>query len=232
MINLANTYEKMGKTDEALAGFDYFLKKNPENTQVLFRIGELYLHKKDPDTALTYLNRALKSDPDTSWVYNSIGVAYLQKKDQAKAETSFREALKLNPKVQMAHFNLAQLYESQNRMEDAEHEYLAELDVSATNFKAQFNLGRMYVSEGRIQDGIPRLNEVTKNAPDFALGYLFLAQAYVESGQDLDKAIELAQKGIELNKDPEYQPLGHYVLADIYNRQGRHDLERLELQNI
>ena len=36
-----------------------------------------------------------------------------------------------------------------------------------------------------------------------------------------DEAVRLARKGLELAPTSEYAPLGHYVLADVYNRQGR-----------
>ena len=230
MINLANTYRKMGKVEEALAGFEYFLKKNPDNTQVLARIGELYLSKQEPDKALNYLNRALKENPDTSWVFNSIGVAYFQKKQYGDAEASFRKALQLNPKINMAHFNLAQLFELEKNTEAAKSEYVLELEVSPKNFKAAFNLGRMYVKEGRVKEGIAQLENVIKLAPDFPLGDLFLAQALLEQGADLKKTEELAQAALSMKVEPEYRPLGHYILADVYNRLGKKDLEQRELR--
>lgn len=230
MINLANTYRRMGKIDEALAGFEYFLRKNPDNTQILARMGELYLSRQEPDKAMEYLERALKETPDTSWVQNTIGVAYYQKKNYAAAESSFRKALQLNSKINNAHFNLAQLYELQKRLPDAEREYLAELEVAPKNIKAAFNLGRIYVSEGDTQNGISQLESVVKNAPDFSLGYLFLAQAYLESGSDLSKTEQLARTALSMKVDPEYKPLVHYILADVYNRQGKKDLELQELR--
>lgn len=230
MINLANTYRKLGKVDEALAGFEYFLKKNPDNTQVLARIGEMYLSKQQPDTALPYLTRALKENPDTSWVFNSIGVAHYQKKEYQDAENAFRKALSLNPKINMAHFNLAQLYELRKDSQAAETEYLAELEVSPKNFKAAFNLGRIYVARGELQKGAAQLESVVKNAPDFSLGYLFLAQAILEEGTDLKRAEELANTALSMKVDPEYRPLGHYILADVYNRLGKHDLEQQQLR--
>lgn len=230
MINLANTYRRLGKTDEAIAGFEYFLKKNPANTQALARMGELYLSKQEPDKALEYLERALNETPDTSWVQNSIGVAYYQKKKYAEAEASFRKALQLNPKINEAHFNLAQLFELQKKIPDAEKEYLAELEAAPKNIKAAFNLGRIYVSEGEMGKGIVQLESVVKNAPEFSLGYLFLAQAYLEAGSDLNRTEQLARTALSMKVDSEYKPLGHYILADVYNRQGKKDLEMQELR--
>ena len=62
------------------------------------------------------------------------------------------------------------------------------------------------------------------------MGYLFLAQALVERGSETQKAIEYAEKGLSLDPGPEYRPLGHLVLADIYNRMGRRDLEMQHLR--
>ena len=42
-----------------------------------------------------------------------------------------------------------------------------------------------------------------------------------KSGTNLDEAARLAKKGLEFAPKSEMAPLGHYVLADIYNRQGR-----------
>ncbi|HEY7006029.1 MAG TPA: tetratricopeptide repeat protein, partial [Sphingomicrobium sp.] len=57
--------------------------------------------------------------------------------------------------------------------------------------------------------------------PSFAEGHLFLAKAYLDAGQDLDEAMRLSQKGVELAPRSEYAPLGHYVMADIYARRGK-----------
>ena len=56
--------------------------------------------------------------------------------------------------------------------------------------------------------------------PSFAEGHLYLAKAYLDAEQKLDEAMRLARKGIELAPDSEYAPLGHYVIADVYARQG------------
>jgi arylsulfatase A-like enzyme/Tfp pilus assembly protein PilF len=229
MLNLATAYRKMGKIDEALVGFLHFLEENPQNMQVLYHIGETYLFKNEPDNALEYLQRALKVDPDTAWVYNSMGVAYVQKKDAAKAKEYFEKSLAMKSDINMTNFNLAELYEKEGKTLEAEQHYLAELKIGPKNFKAHFNLGRLYMNTGRFTEGIEHLKSTVQLAPDFALGYLFLAQAYVEDGAELDQAVEMAKKGLSLKPEKQYKPLGYLVLADIYNRQGRKDLEQREL---
>jgi arylsulfatase A-like enzyme/Tfp pilus assembly protein PilF len=229
IVNLANTYRRMGKMEEALAGFQHYLQKKPDNAQILYLVGELYLAMDRPDDALASFQKATVAEPDTSWIYNGIGAVHYKQKDYLKAEQFFRKALELNPETAMAHFNLAQLYEKLGQMDRAIQEYRAELDVAPQNLKANFNLGRFYMNEGDIDSGIKYLQTAIEAEPEFAIGHLFLAQAFVEKG-DLTKAKEFAEKGLSLNPDPEYRPLGHFVLADIYNRQGRYDLEQQELR--
>ncbi|HSE42292.1 MAG TPA: tetratricopeptide repeat protein [Acidobacteriota bacterium] len=147
---------------------------------------------------------------------------YYKLKDYVKAEQFFRKALELNPETAMTHFNLAQLYEKLGQTNRSIQEYHAELDVAPQNVKAHFNLGRFYMKEGKIDEGIKHMQAAIEAEPEFALGHLFLAH--------LTKAKEFAEKGLSLNPDPEYRPLGHFVLADIYNRQGRYDLEKQELR--
>jgi choline-sulfatase len=229
VINLANTYRKMGKIDDALLGFEYFLQKNPDNVQVLGRIGELQLARNDPDQAMVYFDRALKIDAKTSWIYNSKGAALLQKKQTKEAEAAFRKALELNPKINMVHFNLAQVFELRGSDVEAQQEYLKELEIAPKNFKASFNLGRSYLKSGKSAEAITYFQKAISDAPDFGLGYLYLAQAHLETNQ-IDKAAELAKAGLSKDLDDSYKPLAHYILADVYNRQGRHELEQQELR--
>jgi hypothetical protein len=57
--------------------------------------------------------------------------------------------------------------------------------------------------------------------PSFAEGHLFLAKAYLDAGQNFEEAIVLARRGVELEPQGEYAPLGHYVMADVFARLGR-----------
>jgi arylsulfatase A-like enzyme/Tfp pilus assembly protein PilF len=229
-IKLADTYRKMGKIDEALLTFEHILRKKRDHTQVLYQIGQIYLEKAEPDRALKYFERALKTQTDPSWIYNGIGIAHLQKQELDKAEEYFQKALELNPEIKMTHLNMAQLREKQGNLNEAENEYLSELKNFPKNSKAHFGLGRLLVNAGRIDEGIQHLNSSIESGPDFALGYIFLAQALAEQGSDFQKAIDYAEKGLSLDPGPEYRPLGHQILADIYNRMGRRDLEKQHLR--
>jgi hypothetical protein len=56
-------------------------------------------------------------------------------------------------------------------------------------------------------------------APDFGACYWYLAREELGAGR-LQEAADLARRGLEAQPVSEVAPLGHYVLADVYTRQG------------
>ncbi len=66
------------------------------------------------------------------------------------------------------------------------------------------------------------------HAPDFGPPYFFLAREHLAAGR-LDSAAEIASRGLKMAGGSEVAPLGHYVLADVYNRQGRAEDARAEV---
>src|SRR5262249_35504627 len=143
------------------------------------------------------------------------------------AEKEIRAAIAEKPDVRLAHYNLALLAEQRGDLPRAIAEYTREIELHANSYKAAFNLGRVY---GLVGDGNGQVDAYKKAIeinPTFAEGHLFLAKLYPDSSQNLDEAVRLARRGIELAPDSEYAPLGHYVIADVYSRQGRRaDAER------
>ena len=63
--------------------------------------------------------------------------------------------------------------------------------------------------------------------PDWGVGRFFLARTLLESG-DLNGAKTEALKGLDLDAKSEFAALGHYVLADVYERQGQRALAAAE----
>ncbi|PYQ77936.1 MAG: hypothetical protein DMG01_13150, partial [Acidobacteria bacterium] len=89
------------------------------------------------------------------------------------------------------------------------------------SYKAAFNLGKLYERLGDREGQREAFRRAIELNPGFAEGHLFLAKLYLDFEQNLDEAIALARKGIELAPESEFAPLGHYVIADVYSRRGK-----------
>jgi arylsulfatase A-like enzyme/Tfp pilus assembly protein PilF len=221
VINLAQAYRRLGDVDAALAGFEHYLKIDPKDPYVRYQMGEIWLDRGDLHRAEREFRHALEIDPKVASAKNALGVVALKRGDSAGAERLIREALATKPDLRLAHFNLALVAEQRGQIREAEREYFAELKQHPENYMAAFNLFRLYEQVGDKEGQIGALKQSIESNPRFAEGHFFLAKAYLSSGTNLDEAVRLAKKGLELAPKSELAPLGHYVLADIYNRQGR-----------
>lgn len=221
VFNLAQAYRRLGDDNAALAGFEHYLTIDPKDPFVQYQIGEIWLDRGDLPRAEQMFRRALEIDPTVAAANNALGVIALQRGDPVTAERLIREAISAKPTLRLAHFNLALLAEQHGDIRAAEREYFEELKQHPENFKAAFNLSKLYEQVGDREGQIGALEQSITSNPQFAEGHFFLAKVYLDSGTNLGEAVRLAHKGLELAPRSEYAPLGHYVLADIYNRQGR-----------
>jgi tetratricopeptide (TPR) repeat protein len=132
--------------------------------------------------------------------------------------------------VSQPHYNLAVLCEEQGLIDQAMEHYERAIDSASTHFQAQFNLGRIYGHRGDVDRQQQLYEAAIESNPEFVRGHYFLAKLIMDRGENLDRVEELALQGIE--KDPEYRagPMGHYLLADVYNRQGREAESQRELR--
>ncbi|MEW5981994.1 MAG: sulfatase-like hydrolase/transferase [Acidobacteriota bacterium] len=221
VINLAQAYRALGDDDAALAGFERFLQLDPNDAFVRYQMGEIWMDRGDAGKAEALFRKALELDPGVAAAKIALGVVALGRGNDLEAERLIREALATKPSVRLARFNLALIAEKRGDVAAAEREYVEELKQHPETYKAAFNLSRLYEQVGDREGQIEALKASITSNPRFAEGHLFLAKAYLDTEAHLTEAAELARKGLELGPRSPFAALGHYVLADIYNRQGR-----------
>ena len=221
VINLAHAYRKLGRDDDALVGFRRFLQLDPKSAQVHYEIAQILIDRGENGEARQELQEALAVEPTMAAARNALGVVALNEGDVAGAEREIRAALQMKPDVRLAHFNLALVAEKRGDAATAEREYQQELHDHPNNYKAAFNLGRLYEALHRPADQEAAYRSAIAADPQFGEGYFYLAKLLLDQGQRFDEAINLAKKGLDVAPHSEYAALGHYVLADLYNRTGR-----------
>jgi tetratricopeptide (TPR) repeat protein len=221
VVNIAAAYRRLGDDDAALAGFEHYLTIDPKDAYVRYQMGEIYLDRGELDRAEKLFRDALEMDKGVASAKNALGAIAFQRGDVEGARRLVNEALALRSDVRLAHYNLALIAEKNGDLATAEREYLEELEIHPETYKAAFNLSRIYAQTGEPSLEIDALKQAIDGNPRFADGHFFLARAYVASGSRLDEAARLARKGLELDPKSEMAPLGHLVLADIYNRRGQ-----------
>jgi choline-sulfatase len=231
IFTMAQAYRKLKKPDEAAAGFRRLIQIDPKDPKPYLNLGEISIDTGNFDAAVAHLESAVAADPEHSAVaHNLLGSAYLEKKMFEPAEREIRTSLEMRPQMPDAHYNLGLLYEEKGDLRRAAEEYREEISIHPAAHPAYFNLALLCAETGDRQGEVENLKKAVEANPRFARAYLFLAKAYLDRDENFDEAIGLALKGLELEPEAESAPLGHYVLADIYNRLGRMSEYRAELE--
>jgi arylsulfatase A-like enzyme/Tfp pilus assembly protein PilF len=228
IVNLAGAYKSMGNYDAAVLGYERYLEGDPKNAWIRYQLGELYVDLNQLDKAERAFVQSLADDTRVAAARNALGVVAIRRGDLTKAEEHIRAAIAQKPDVALAHFNLALIAEQRGQAQVAIREYQQEIDTQANAFKAAFNLGRLYEQMGNTAAQEAALRKSVDINPAFAEGYFYLAKLLLDQNRQFDEAIALARRGLEYGPQSEYAPLGHYVLADIYSRQGLHEQSRRE----
>jgi arylsulfatase A-like enzyme/tetratricopeptide (TPR) repeat protein len=229
MIGLADTLVAEGRVDEAIAGYEHFLKLDPANAQILYRLAQVQLDAGQDDAAAANFKKTLGVEPDTARAEVGLGVVAFHKGDVPAAKTALLRAIAIDPKARWARYNLALIAESERDAEGALRGYRAEIADYPDAYKALFNLGRLLGKTGDLNGAIDALRRCVDHQPEWAIGRFFLAQALLQSG-DVDGAKAEATRALTLDVRSTYASLGHYVLAEVYRRQGRDSEARVELR--
>ena len=229
--NLAQLYRSGGRTEDELAALEVFrsaLRVNPKNPQSWYQLGTLYLDAGRLADAESAFKDALAVNDKMGAAYNGLGVIAFEADDLARAETLVRQGIEREPGLRTALFNLGRIREARGDTPSAEALYTEEIATFPDNGRAWFNLAQIRRARGERDRYLETLRASIDKAPDFGPAYWYLAREELGAGR-LEQAKALALRGIAAQPVSAVAPLGHYVLADVYNRQGRADAAREEV---
>jgi arylsulfatase A-like enzyme/Tfp pilus assembly protein PilF len=220
MIGLADTFVARGDIDAAVAGYRKYLESDPLNAQILYRLAQVELDAGRDDEAEKGLRKTLEVEPKTGRAEVGLAVVAFRRKDLPAAHAALDRAQAIDPKAKHARYNRALVFEAQGRLAEAAAAYREEIADHPTAFKAFFNLGRLLETMGDPAGALAALRGAVAANEEYAVGRLFLARALLATG-DLASAEREALRGLRLDSKGAFTPLGHFVLADVYSRQGR-----------
>ena len=217
---LALTYKETGRAADARVGFTRAHEMDPRNGKVLWQLADLDMREGHFDQAQARLEQALTLEVEEGRFLLKLGECHLEAKRYDEAEAALRKALAARADLETAHFNLGLVYEERGEVDRAIAAYEAELKTNPKGYRASFNLAKLLQRRGRLPEAVTRFQQTVTITPEFGTGHLYLAKALLDAG-DLEGAERSARAGLQADADPKIAPLGHYVLADVFNRRGR-----------
>ncbi len=228
VLFLANAQMRSGQVADAERVLTDFSEVLAPDARVQLTLGGIYQRTGRPQEAIASFNEALELDPDMAGAHVGLAAAYLQIDRLDLAPPLLARAQELSAELPELHFTFAQLYQRQGRLSEAIAAYRRELEISPEHLMTAFNLSVLYRNLQDLDQEERYLQLALTIDPTFPRARLFMARIHLERGQGYDEAIELVEGALATGGIPDQdRALGHFLLADIYNRLGRDDLSRM-----
>ena len=220
ILGLADAYRLAARYDEAAAGYRRLLELDPNDNKAHYHLAEIHAAEGEYEEALAVLAGLEATGEERAPARNLKGECLLSLGRLDEAEAELRLALEMDDQLSDAWYNLALLFEERGDGARAIEAYETRLAMAPKDFRSHFNVARLYGAMGDPDRMETSLRSAVEHNAGFGVGYLYLAKALLDRGE-LAEAEETALRGLALELEREMAPFGHFVLADVYNRQGR-----------
>ncbi len=227
MINIINCYVNMGKLEEAERVTNDFIKKFPNDSAFYFELGKINFLMKKKELAEKYLKKAIDVYPKNTQAMNKLAEMYIVDGRLSEALELLKKVEMLNPTMKELYYNMAQIEEKKGNILKAIEYYRKEIENNPKNFKAYYNMAVNLKNIGKINEALSYYEKTIEIKPDFNIPYFMVAKILFDLRSDLEKAISLCKKGVELKPYNKYTVFGYYLLADIYSYMGYSTVSRI-----
>lgn len=187
--------------DLALPRAELATQLAPENYDVWFILGSLYIQQEKVDKGIAVLKKAEKLEPEQPGVLFRLGRAYFQKGDYEAARDKLEEGLEIesnSPDAFDALFDLGNAYLKLAKFDDAIDAYEEAFAQEATFWPALNNVGLVVYEQGDREEAIAKWESVIEVDGKQAEPQLALAVALFTEGE-VNKAIALGKAALELD---------------------------------
>ena len=198
-------YVNKGQFDMAIAQLNKAIELNSDYAPAYLCRGFAYGKKDQVDKAISDSTRSIELDPYNALVYYNRGCFYGRKGDFGKAVSDFNKSISLNPRFAPAFYDRGYTYKHKNQIDDAIYDFTRSIELNPEFAPAYYERASVYMEQNQVGLAVTDFQKVIELNPNHVcahndLAYL-LATCPDDRYRDGAKAIELAEKALEISKD-------------------------------
>jgi arylsulfatase A-like enzyme/tetratricopeptide (TPR) repeat protein len=223
VTNLANSLIAVGRPADAEVVLRAALEEQPEDPSMVYALGRALEASGRFDESEALFRQSVQLDPNSAHAHVRLASIALQREDFVTAEVELDSALGIDPRAAEANLMRGQLLERRNRLAEAEQAYRAELGVAPNSLPAAIALSRLLGRLGRTAEQEQVLRHAIEANPRSPGPYLVLALTFLQRGERLNEAVELAELGLQQAPQGQELQMAYFLLANLHERLGNAD---------
>jgi tetratricopeptide (TPR) repeat protein len=188
LIEQARMVADRGNNIQAIELLKRASEESPDNPEVAYNLGVIYLRLANTDAAIKQFQAAIKKKPELAKAHNNLGVALDKAGKHDEAMASFQKAVDADSRFADALYNLGVVSFKLKKWNDARSAFEKALKVEPNMADAKFYLGEVYYMQGDKKKALSVYKEAVHSHPDDASSHRRLGDIYLEQG-DKDVAI-------------------------------------------
>ncbi|MBW2313709.1 MAG: tetratricopeptide repeat protein [Deltaproteobacteria bacterium] len=183
-----------GNDQLARSFFERALEQRPDNADLLRAALELDQREGRLENSSARIGAALEADPDNPDLVHLAGLAALLSGDRREAEKKLRRAIDLNPNELRFYETLARYFQATGRTSDMLTTYEKAVAARPDSAPLQLIVGTLYELRGESDKASESYERAIAIDPELAPAKNNLAYMLAERGENLDRALDLAQE--------------------------------------
>jgi tetratricopeptide (TPR) repeat protein len=195
---IGRIHEIRGEHGAARAELERAAELAPGNAEVLGALLRLDAREGRVGDSLARIEAALAAAPGDARLLRARGLALLAGGREDEAEASLRRAVDADPNDLASYESLARLLASSGRGEEALRTYEQALAAQPESPALNLIVGILHEGSGRVESAMERYEKAIRLDPGLGVAKNNLAYLLAERGQELDRALDLAQEAKSL----------------------------------
>ena len=227
IYNLIALYTEAKNYADAEALIRGQLRKNPKDTDMMEKLGDLFKAQGRNEEALNLYTAALAHAPEDISLREKLGGLYAEKGQLEQAIEEWARVIENNPEAANRHRQAAEIYKSHQMYDKAIESYTQAIKLNPSNANLYAQLAGVYKIQGRINLAVGTCLEGLRK---IELGYsgresLIEGIAEIYEGERRRRLFEqvIAQVKGYADRDPR-NPKFVLALAELYFYDARYDL--------
>jgi len=181
----------------ARAEYERALQLDPNSIEALTGLAMLDVVEKNAARARARVETRLAAQPDRPELLALAAQVYVAEKDFGKAEQALHHLIEVDPANMYGYSMLGQVYLIQQKLDAAKVEFEKRARLNARDATAHLMVAMILEKQQKVPEAKKKYDEVLAIDARSVVAANNLAYLYAETGENLDRALSLAQTAVE-----------------------------------